>query len=564
MPEYSAIYEDAIDRIQSVYASCSVAEQKILVQILQEMAKTGYSYTLEQVWLSDFTEIPVSIDKFLDDPYYLGGTNDLGNNIYPFWRQTMHKIFSAGNRYNEIILSGATRIGKSSTCTTIMAYMLYRLMLYRDPHKYFQKKAVSKFTLGFANLTKDLATTGCYREFNDTLKEVPWFMDRGKVTRSDRNFYYLPEGDKIEIVPASSGEQLLGKQVWCLLGDTPIWTDKGIKLLQDCQNKYCNVLQYVAESTSFSNAFVQKTGSVTKTVKITLEDGSVIEGTPDHMIMLSDGTYKKLADIKEGDDLMEAEEWRPIKGTSIYEISNFGRVKRLKHTTEYMFYGKLTKQTFPERIFNIKKGPDGYYVVDLKGLGSKRVHRLVAEAFIPNDDPNKSVVNHKDGDTMNNHVSNLEWCTPKENTQHFWTADCFREARKIHQIKQSAAQKEWKRKPISDETRKKMSEIHKSENLSSETRNKISLGLKGRKLSKESRNKIGTKNSVSQLGKKFVNDGINEYRLSGKELDDALLNGFQLGRLRRCWINNNVSEELVKVSDPRLSSSEWKRGRLCV
>ena len=64
---------------------------------------------------------------------------------------------------------------------------------------------------------------------------------------------------------------------------------------------------------------------------------------------------------------------------------------------------------------------NGYLKVTLMKDGVRhtaRVHRLVAEHFIPNDDPAKTVINHIDGDKTNPDYTNLEWCTQQENAQH--------------------------------------------------------------------------------------------------------------------------------------------------
>lgn len=66
------------------------------------------------------------------------------------------------------------------------------------------------------------------------------------------------------------------------------------------------------------------------------------------------------------------------------------------------------------------KSGKGYMYVDLYSEGKRKreyVHRLVAEAFIPNHE-NKPFINHKDGNPHNNNVENLEWCTPLENVEH--------------------------------------------------------------------------------------------------------------------------------------------------
>lgn len=108
------------------------------------------------------------------------------------------------------------------------------------------------------------------------------------------------------------------------------------------------------------------------------------------------------------------EVWKDIKGyEGYYQISNFGRVKSLER-----FISTKNNKTYliPERIL-CSKPTKGYPSVGLSKNGVSEhhdIHRLVAEAFIPNID-NKPQIDHIDGNKHNNMVTNLHWVTSKEN-----------------------------------------------------------------------------------------------------------------------------------------------------
>lgn len=163
---------DLAERIQKIYSSCTEEEQSYLLKILQELSESGESETYRSVWLVDYKEIPVDIDTFIESETFLGKTNRRGEAVYPFWRERLRDFFGAGNRYHEWVLTGATRIGKTSTAITAAAYLLYRTMCLRDPQAYFNLKDISKISFLFFNVTKDLASGVAYREFNDTLNRV--------------------------------------------------------------------------------------------------------------------------------------------------------------------------------------------------------------------------------------------------------------------------------------------------------------------------------------------------------------------------------------------------------
>lgn len=96
--------------------------------------------------------------------------------------------------------------------------------------------------------------------------------------------------------------------------------------------------------------------------------------------------------------------WRDIEGFCVcYQVSNFGRVKSLK-------YGK-------ERIMKANKDNCGYLYIGLCKDGKQKhykIHRIVAQAFLPHPDSLQQV-NHKDEDKTNNRVENLEWCSAEYN-----------------------------------------------------------------------------------------------------------------------------------------------------
>lgn len=107
---------------------------------------------------------------------------------------------------------------------------------------------------------------------------------------------------------------------------------------------------------------------------------------------------------------LEEEIWKDIVGyENYYQISNWGRVKSLKYNHsnfQKILRTQLTKKGYVRVTFQIKKKRKSF-----------SVHRLVAEAFIPNPE-NKPQVNHKDTNKQNNKLENLEWNTNGENQRH--------------------------------------------------------------------------------------------------------------------------------------------------
>lgn len=125
--------------------------------------------------------------------------------------------------------------------------------------------------------------------------------------------------------------------------------------------------------------------------------------------------------------------WKPIVGwEGLYEVSNLGNVRSLDRYVNQLNYkrfckGQLLKPTFHK---------SNYFIVTLRNSGVQKickVHQLVMNTFNPNNSDEKLEINHIDGNTKNNNLNNLEWCTHQQNLQHASTHNLLSTYKAINQ-----------------------------------------------------------------------------------------------------------------------------------
>ena len=286
----------------------SEQEKSAVLEILNQITKTGSSSKLDNILNEDWDEIPVDIHTFLHDKRYLGNAlydNEQRFTIFPYWESKLEEIFpdNISTRYNTIILTGAIGLGKSTIAVICLLYLLSRLLCLKDPYLYYALQPIDKITVSFMNITLENARGVSGDKMNQMILSSEWFMSHGTM-KGTSNLEYVPN-KHIEIIYGSSNNQIIGRALFCLDGNTIISTVDGDKQIKDLENTITQVycINEFGDVVLSEPCEIKQTAETSDIYEIELEDGTILKCTPNHRFMLKDGSYKEAQYLTEEDEL---------------------------------------------------------------------------------------------------------------------------------------------------------------------------------------------------------------------------------------------------------------------
>lgn len=306
----------------------SVDEITALKSILTEISLAGRSSTLDGLWEADYEEVPVDIYTFITDKRYLGEScmSDDGNLlIYKFWVNALSVIFAPESQIMECGLSGAIGLGKSTIACIGLAYVLYKLLCLKNPAAYYRLTKGSRIAIAIFNISVDQGFGVGFSKLQSMLMKSPWFLEHGSVVGTKNQTYY--PGKNIDILVGSKMEHFIGRDVFCLTGDTKICTEVGVKTLEELAGTSIRVLSLDDNNNvvlSSNYARIEQTALVNDLIELELDDGTSIRCTPEHRLLLASCTYKQAKDISTYDKLVVS--GNLAIGSSYIGISNVTRV----------------------------------------------------------------------------------------------------------------------------------------------------------------------------------------------------------------------------------------------
>lgn len=472
--------------IEKKLAELSEDERKVALQILKQYKQEGKSNIFDSLIYQDYKEIPVDIETFLTDDNYLGipsKTSDGKLKVYPFWMKKLKQLFpdNIHTSVNTFIASGARGLGKSECCVNyIMPYLLYRDMCLKDILDYYHLKKTDKVVYGLMNIKLALAQEIAIDKFQNTIKQSPWFMQRGIITGRTVQVWEPNPEYHIYIKIGSQADDLIGLPVrFCLDGDTEILTLDGIFKIKDLVDKDINVLSVNnnQELTISDKCSVKPTRCTNVEYQLTLEDGTIIKCTPEHRFMLTNGEYKEAQYLTENDELIDF-----IPYGYVYKTTNLinGKIYVGQHKKTYFDTNYLGSGYSLAKAIN-KYGKENFKCEIIKFCKSKA--ELDSEEI--------------------KYIKLFDSCTPEKG----YNISSGGQGGDHGPLVNKKISEKLKGRPKSEAQKKLLSERNRGKKNSPEARRKISEKNKGKVISEVTRQKISKANKGKKRSKPGANKG---------------------------------------------------------
>lgn len=420
------------------------------------------------------------------------------------------QCISVDNPEGLYLMDNFTVTHNTTAAIYLMIYFVYKLMCLKNIRQYYGLEGNGPICVCFLNNTLQLSKGVAYDKFMSTVANSPWFLERGEV-RGTVNVRYKPRKN-IEFIIGSSSDQIIGRDIFCLSGDSEILTLHGYKTLASL----AGTSEYVYTKTnnglelSAVPCEIVHTKDVLEMMEIELENGYVIRCTPEHKLLTVSGEYVRASELSENDELADVTKTTDWKNLCFWaQLHHIESITFLEHYIRF-----ITKR--------LSRSISQYEYVEL--------HHIVPQCLMDTSIRIKL--------TAEEHFT-AHYLLARALGGTLWYA--------VH-IMSSAARNNSRYGDNHNYaiSRRCYSEIRRQ----CANMNKL--------MDKTAFQRAALKHNESIRGYRVITNGINDKRVSEEELPDWLSNGWRLGSVSR-GRKKPWSSEAKQRSSNRVAQREFKR-----
>lgn len=280
-----------------------------------------------------YEEKPVDIETFIYHPRYLG--NIFGQTIYPFWVDLLKKVYPTPffAPYNEVVVSAALGVGKSTVSTIGMLYDIYKLLCLKNPQLYFGLAPDTKIVFMFFSATKNLAQGVNFEVVEKCFINSPFFQENVKMPSGKNSIFDkgIELSKRIIIEIGSKIRHALGKAVFGAVLDEANFQNQNTNQAKETYEGIINRLGsrfdgamgllpgtlYIMSSPKSSGSFVDELMQKLKTSKTAL----IVNNIP-------------VWEVKKGRDKYSGEKFKVFLGNDTIDPFIVEGIELLKVTSE--------------------------------------------------------------------------------------------------------------------------------------------------------------------------------------------------------------------------------------